>query len=60
MELVIYDSFIGITADQKYQVGLTRQYIADLTGLCIETVIRSVKTLEKEGSLDIRGHKIYR
>jgi CRP-like cAMP-binding protein len=44
----------------KNEVSLTRQHIADLTGLRIETVIRSVKTLEKEGSLDIRGHKIYR
>ena len=46
----------GIPEDQKFEVSLTRQHIADLT----ETVIRSVKTLEKEGSLDIRGHKIYR
>lgn len=50
----------GIPADQKYEVSLTRQHIADLTGLRVETVIRSVKTLEKEGSLDIRGHKIIR
>jgi CRP-like cAMP-binding protein len=50
----------GIPADQKFEVSLTRQHIADLTGLRVETVIRSVKTLEKEGSLDIRGHKIFR
>lgn len=50
----------GIPDDQKFEVSLTRQNIADLTGLRVETVIRSVKTLEKEGSLDIRGHKIYR
>jgi CRP-like cAMP-binding protein len=50
----------GIPLDQKYEVSLTRQHIADLTGLRVETVIRSVKTLEKEGSLDIRGHKIIR
>ncbi len=50
----------GIPEDQKFEVSLTRQHIADLTGLRVETVIRSVKTLEKEGSLDIRGHKIYR
>jgi len=50
----------GIPSDQKFEVSLTRQHIADLTGLRVETVIRSVKTLEKEGSLDIRGHKIYR
>lgn len=50
----------GIPADQKYEVSLTRQQIADFTGLRVETVIRSVKTLEKEGSLTIRGHKIIR
>jgi CRP-like cAMP-binding protein len=50
----------GIPVDQKFEVSLTRQHLADLTGLRVETVIRSVKTLEKEGSLDIRGHKIYR
>ena len=50
----------GIPADKKYEVSLTRQHIADLTGLRVETVIRSVKTLEKEGSLNIRGHKIIR
>ena len=44
----------GIPIDQKYEVSLPRQHIADLTGLRVETVIRSVKTLEKEGSLDIR------
>ena len=50
----------GIPADQKYEVSLTRQHIADLTGLRVETVIRSVKTLEKEGSLKLIGHKVYR
>jgi CRP-like cAMP-binding protein len=50
----------GIPEGQEFEVSLTRQHIADLTGLRVETVIRSVKTLEKEGSLDIRGHKIYR
>jgi len=50
----------GIPADQKFEVSLTRQHIADLTGLRVETVIRSVKTLEKEGTLKLIGHKIYR
>jgi CRP/FNR family transcriptional regulator, cyclic AMP receptor protein len=50
----------GFPTDQKFEVSLTRQHIADLTGLRVETVIRSVKNLEKEGSLEIRGHKIYR
>ncbi len=50
----------GIPADQKYEVTLTRQQIADLTGLRVETVIRSVKMLEKDGSLKLIGRKVYR
>lgn len=50
----------GISEPEKFEVSLTRQHIADLTGLRVETVIRSVKTLEKEGSLKLIGHKIYR
>lgn len=50
----------GIPENQKFEVSLTRQHIADLTGLRVETVIRTVKTLEKEGSLKLIGHKIYR
>lgn len=50
----------GIAASEKYEVSLTRQQIADLTGLRVETVIRSVKNLEKEGCLKLIGHKVYR
>lgn len=50
----------GISSAEKYEVNLTRQQIADLTGLRVETVIRSVKTLEKEGKIKLVGHKIYR
>lgn len=50
----------GVPDEQKFEVSLTRQHLADLTGLRVETVIRSVKTLEKEGSLKLIGHKIYR
>ncbi|MFT3794668.1 Crp/Fnr family transcriptional regulator [Flavobacterium sp.] len=47
-------------ADQKYEVTLTRQQLADLTGLRVETVIRTIKALEKKGCLTIDHHKIYR
>jgi len=50
----------GVPANEMYEVSLTRQQIADFTGLRVETVIRSVKTLEKEGSLKLIGHKVYR
>lgn len=46
--------------DQKYEVTLTRQQLADLTGLRVETVIRTIKALENKGSLSIDHHKIYR
>nr|WP_121271174.1 Crp/Fnr family transcriptional regulator [Pedobacter schmidteae] len=43
-----------------YKVEITRQQIADLTGLRVETVIRSIKSLEKKGELSIRNRKVYR
>lgn len=43
----------------EYCVPFTRQQIADMCGLRVETVIRSVKKLEKEGRLIIREHKIH-
>lgn len=43
-----------------YKVELTRQQIADLTGLRVETVIRAVKQLEQDGELSIIKRKIHR
>lgn len=43
-----------------YQVELTRQQIADLTGLRVETVIRAVKQLEKDEEVKIIKRKVYR
>ena len=36
----------------------TRQQLADMTGLRVETVIRTIKKMEKEGKLHLEGHKI--
>lgn len=44
----------------SYKVDLTRQQIADLTGLRVETVIRATKALEKKGELKIKQRKVYR
>jgi CRP-like cAMP-binding protein len=44
----------------EYEVELTRQQIADLTGLRVETVIRSIKSLEKKGKLKIVSRKVWR
>ena len=43
----------------QFCIPFTRQQIADMTGLRVETVIRTVKKLQKEGKLEIRQHKIY-
>jgi CRP/FNR family transcriptional regulator, cyclic AMP receptor protein len=42
----------------KITVPYTRQQLADMSGLRVETVIRTVKKMEKEGKLLLEGHKI--
>ncbi|NJW52325.1 Crp/Fnr family transcriptional regulator [Salinimicrobium oceani] len=44
----------------QYRLDLTRQQLADLTGLRVETVIRATKSLEKKEELQIRKRKVYR
>ena len=48
--------------DSKYtfKVDYTRQQIADILGLRVETVIRVIKNLEKQGELKIDKRKVYR
>jgi len=41
------------------QVKLTRQQIANMTGLRVETVIRTIKTLQSKGQLHITKGKVY-
>ncbi|MDH6253823.1 CRP-like cAMP-binding protein [Chryseobacterium sp. H1D6B] len=43
----------------SFQVPLTRQQIANLTGLRVETVIRALKKMEKENILQIENRKIF-
>jgi CRP-like cAMP-binding protein len=43
----------------KTVIDLTRQELANLTGLRVETVIRAVKKLEGEGKLKIVNRKIF-
>lgn len=43
----------------SFQIRHTRQELACLTGLAVETVIRSVKILEKEHKLLIQNGKIF-
>ena len=42
----------------KIIVPYTRQQLADMSGLRVETVIRTVKKMEKDGKLLLDGHKI--
>lgn len=42
-----------------FYVHFTRQQLADMTGLRVETVIRTVKLLHQQGKLEIKQHKIY-
>jgi CRP-like cAMP-binding protein len=41
------------------RVQLTRQQIADMTGLRVETVIRTIRNLQQKGSLVIDKGKVY-
>lgn len=49
-----------VALNEKYYVRFTRQQLADLTGLRVETVIRAIKMLEKKGELFIDKRKVYR
>ncbi|MFP7654715.1 Crp/Fnr family transcriptional regulator [Chryseobacterium proteolyticum] len=43
----------------SFQISLTRQQLASLTGLRVETVIRVIKNMEKENELKIVNRKIF-
>ncbi|MBV8327722.1 Crp/Fnr family transcriptional regulator [Chryseobacterium sp.] len=45
--------------NEEYLIPLTRQQMADLTGLRVETVIRTIKTMERNKLLKIRNRQIY-
>ncbi len=45
-------------AASPYRVPFTRQQLADMTGLRVETVVRSVKAMEQRGVLEIEDGKI--
>ena len=61
LKLIDYlKSQVTSSEEKKYRVKLTRQQIADLTGLRVETVIRAVKSLERKQELHIEDRKIFR
>lgn len=54
-------AYFNFTKDENgYLINFTRQQIGDLTGLRVETVIRTIKALEKKGVLKIINRKVYR
>lgn len=48
------------TESKKFKIPFTRQQLANMTGLSVETVIRSIKKLEGKNELEIIKGKIYR
>jgi CRP/FNR family transcriptional regulator, cyclic AMP receptor protein len=54
-----YKKSKGISDDAILKIELTRQQIADMTGLRVETVIRSIRELERNGHLKIERGKVY-
>ncbi|HIB8182193.1 TPA: Crp/Fnr family transcriptional regulator [Elizabethkingia anophelis] len=45
--------------EYSFQIPLTRQQLASLTGLCVETAIRTIKIMERRKLLKIKNRKIY-
>jgi CRP-like cAMP-binding protein len=48
----------GLAAATPYLVPFTRQELADMTGLRVETVVRTIKSMEQRGWLRIEERKI--
>jgi CRP-like cAMP-binding protein len=45
----------GVSLTEAYKVPYTRQQLADMTGLRVETVIRCIKGMEQKGLLTLTG-----
>lgn len=50
----------GSQSPARYKVTLTRQQIADLIGLRVETVIRAIGCLKQKNHIEIKNGKIFR
>lgn len=51
--------FKSSNSDFFFEIPLTRQQIANIIGLTVETVIRNIKILESENLLMIKNRKIF-
>jgi CRP/FNR family transcriptional regulator, cyclic AMP receptor protein len=59
ISLLKYFKFKNIKLkSEKVIIPYTRQQLADMSGLRVETVIRTVKKMEKDGKLLLERHKI--
>ena len=54
-----HKSFSPDKSSYSYEVPLTRQQLASITGLRVETVIRTIKNLERKEVLKIINRNIY-
>ena len=45
--------------EEKILINITRKELSNMTGLRTETIIRTVKKMERDGKLEIRNGKIY-
>ncbi|WP_285270033.1 Crp/Fnr family transcriptional regulator [Kaistella rhinocerotis] len=57
--LKIYKRGLGIEDEEKTIINVTRKEMANSTGLAVETVIRTVKKMERENKIELVNHKIY-
>ena len=49
----------AVKNDERYRVELSRQQLANMSGLRVETVIRTIKKLEENGIVTIEKGKVY-
>lgn len=52
-------SFHGDASPFSFMIALTRQQMASLTGLTVETTIRAIKAMERKQLLKIKDRKIF-
>lgn len=57
--LNFYKENSGLDCNNKIKVDLTRQQIANMTGLRVETVIRTIRSLHEAGQLTIERGKVF-
>lgn len=58
----VFNYFKSYSSQQEkysYEIDLTRKQLASITGLRIETVIRTIKKMESEGILQLKNSKIF-